>query len=91
MSMLVRWTPSALTAEQYDEAVGKLEAQGDWPPDGLDYHVCFSVGGALHVSEIWESQEQFEAFGSRMMPVLDQVGIDPGEPTLIEIHNIIRG
>ena len=34
MSMLVRWTPSALTAEQYDEAIGKLEAQGDWPPDG---------------------------------------------------------
>ena len=42
MSMLVRWTPSALTAEQYDEGVGKLEAQGNWPPDGLDYHVCFS-------------------------------------------------
>lgn len=90
MSMLVRWTPPALTAEQYDESVGKLEAQGDWPPDGLDYHVCFRVGGALHVSEIWESQEQFEAFGSRMMPVLDEVGIDPGEPTMIEVHNIIR-
>jgi hypothetical protein len=24
------------------------------------------------------------------MPVLDEVGIDPGEPTFIEIHNIIR-
>ena len=53
MRILVRWTPSALTAEQYDEAVGKLEAQGDWPPDGLDYHVSFSANGTLHVSEIW--------------------------------------
>jgi hypothetical protein len=25
-----------------------------------------------------------------MMPVLDEVGIDPGEPTFIEIHNIIK-
>ena len=24
------------------------------------------------------------------MPVLDEVGIDPGEPTFIEIHNIIK-
>ena len=90
MSMLVRWTPSALTAEQYDEGVGKLEAQGNWPPDGLDYHVCFSANGTLHVSEIWDSQEQFEAFGERMTPVLGEVGIDPGEPTFIEIHNIIK-
>jgi len=25
-----------------------------------------------------------------MMPVLDEVGIDPGEPAFIEIHNIIK-
>ena len=90
MSILVRWTPPALTAEQYDESVGKLEAQGNWPPDGLDYHVCFSANGNLHVSEIWDSKEQFEAFGERMMPVLEEVGIDPGEPTFIEIHNTVK-
>ena len=88
--MLVRWTPSALTAAQYDEAVGKLEAQGNWPPDGIDYHVCFSANGTLHVSEIWDSQEQFEAFGEPMTPVLNEVGIHPAEPTFIEIHNIVK-
>ncbi len=91
MSMLVRWTPPALTASQYDEVVGKLEAQGNWPPDGLDYHVCFSANGNLHVSEIWDSREQFEAFGERMMPVLNEAGVDPGEPAFIEIHNVIKG
>jgi hypothetical protein len=90
MSILVRWTPPALTAEQYDEAVGTLEGQGNWPPDGLDYHVCFKANGSLHVSEIWDSQEQFDAFGERMRPVLEEVGIDPGEPAFIEIHNIIK-
>jgi hypothetical protein len=39
---------------------------GVWPPDGMDYHVCFGQDGDLRVSEIWDSQEKFEAFGARL-------------------------
>ena len=46
--------------------------------------------GSFRVSEIWDSQEQFDAFGKRLMPILEDVGIDPGRPELLEIHNIIR-
>ena len=90
MSMLVRFTPESLTAAQYDETIKKLEDAGDFPPDGLDYHVCFGTDGDLKVSEIWDSQEQFEAFGEKLMPVLSEVGIEPGEPQVIEIHNIVK-
>jgi hypothetical protein len=90
MSMLARFTPTSLTAEQYDETIRKLEEGGDFPPDGLDYHVCFGTDGELKVSEIWDSKEQFEAFGPQLMPVLQEVGIEPGEPQLIDIHNVIR-
>jgi hypothetical protein len=90
MSVLARFTPSSLTAEKYDEALRRLEAAGDWPPDGLDYHVCFGSEGSLRVSEIWDSQEKLNAFGERLMPVLSDVGIEPGEPELLEIHNIIK-
>jgi hypothetical protein len=34
--------------------------------------------------------EQLEAFGQRLMPLLAEMGIDPGEPELLEIHNIVR-
>jgi hypothetical protein len=34
--------------------------------------------------------EQFDAFGERLMPVLAEVGIEPGEPELLEVHNILR-
>jgi hypothetical protein len=44
MSIVVRFLPTALTAQQYDEAVRRLEESGDFPPDGLDYHVCFESG-----------------------------------------------
>ena len=79
--------PSRLTAEQYDETIRKLTEAGDWPsPDGLEYHVCFGPEGNLNVSEIWSSQEQFAAQGEKLMPVLTEVGIDPGEPQFIEVH-----
>jgi hypothetical protein len=90
MSVLIRFAPASLTAAQYDETVSKLEEAGDWPADGLDYHVCFGTDGNLRVSEIWDSQEQLDAFGEKLMPVLSEVGIDPGKPEVMEIHNIVR-
>ena len=91
MSVLIRFTPkSATTTEQYDETIRRLEEAGDFPPEGLDYHVCFLSDGNVRVSEIWDSQEQLDAFGERLMPLLAELGIDPGTPEVLEIHNIIR-
>ncbi len=90
--VLVRFTPASnVTTEQYDETVRRLETLGDWPPEGLEYHVAFRSNGDLRVSEIWDSRERFEVFGERLMPVLKDVGIElSGEPEMLEIHNIIK-
>lgn len=90
MSILVRFTPANVTTENYDESLRRLEEVGDWPPDGLEYHVAFGPSGNLRVSEIWDSREQLEEFGKRLMPVLADKGIEPGEPELLEIHNIVK-
>lgn len=91
MSVLIRFTPtSATTTEQYDETIRRLQEAGDFPPEGMDYHVCFLSDGNVRVSEIWDSQEQLDAFGERLMPLLAEVGIDPGTPEVLEIHNVIR-
>ena len=80
-----------MTAEKYDATMPTIEASGQFPPDGLDYHVAFSSGGSFRVSEIWDSMEQFEAFGKRLMPILAAGGIElAGPPEVIEIHNIIK-
>jgi hypothetical protein len=91
MSILVRFTPaSAVTTEQYDETISRLESDGgDFPPDGLEYHCAFMSDGILRVSEVWDSQEKFEAFGPRLMPILAEVGIDPGKPEILQVHNTI--
>ena len=90
MSILARFTPNSLTAEQYDEAIREMDEVNS-PPEGRDYHVCFGSDGDLRVSEIWDSREQFEAYGEKLMPKLAEIGIDPGpEPEIIEIHNIAK-
>jgi hypothetical protein len=91
MSILVRFAPaSSTTKEQYDETISRLESDGgEFPPDGLEYHCAFMSGGNLRVSEVWDSREKFEAFGARLMPILSEVGIDPGTPEILEVHNTI--
>src|SRR5579863_1400731 len=92
MSIVVRFSPKSLTSEKYDEAMRRLDkTDGAWPPQGLDYHVCFGADGNLRVSEIWDSQEQLQAFGELLMPLLADVGIEQSdEPEIFEIHNIFK-
>ena len=90
-SILARFAPTSnVTTEQYDETIRRLEKSGDWLPEGLEYHVAFKSDGKFRVSEIWDSRGQFDAFGERLMPVLKDVGIEPGKPEMLEIHNIIK-
>ena len=92
MSILVRFTGApGMTSEKYDETMPLIEAAGKFPPDGMEYHVAFSSGGSFRVSEIWESKEQFEEFGQRLMPILTENGVElAGPPEVIEVHNIIK-
>ena len=90
MSLLIRFAPPSLTAEQYDSVVRRLNEEGVFPADGLDYEICFGSGDNLKVSQVWDSKEQLDAFGARLMPILAEVGINPGEPEVVEVHNIIR-
>lgn len=62
MSIVVRFHPTNVTFAQYEEVVRREEGSGvKFPPDGRDYHTCFGTDGDLHVSEIWDSQAQFQA------------------------------
>lgn len=90
MSVLIRFSPPSLTAKQYDEAVRRLTEDGVFPAEGLDYEICFGSEGNLKVSQVWDSQHQLEAFGERLRPILADLGINPGEPEVVEVHNIIR-
>ncbi len=41
--------------------------------------------------DVWESQESFEAFGETLVPIMRELGSDPGQPQVRSVHNIIKG
>ncbi len=91
MSIGVYHHPQGMTKAQYDDVLGKLEAAGAGSPAGRTHHACFGPPGALMVFDIWDSAEQFEAFGETLMPILAEVGIQGGPPAVMPVENVIEG
>ena len=91
MAITVRFTPKSMSAAKYDECIKRLEQAGARAPKGRLYHVCYGSGDALRVLDVWESPESFDEFGQTLMPILQELSIDPGTPEISEVHNIIQG
>lgn len=91
MSFVLRFTPAGFTAAKYDEAIKQLEAAGAGSPKGRSYHVCFGDPNNLYVSDIWDNMEDFQAFGKTLLPIMQALGVDPGQPVVLPVHNIIIG
>ena len=91
MSFVVRFVPKSMSSQQYDEVIKRLDAAGAGSPKGRLFHVAFGPLDALRVSDVWDSMENFDRFGQTLMPILQEVGVDPGEPEFIEAYNTIAG
>jgi hypothetical protein len=91
MALGFYFSPSSFTPAGYDEAIGKLEAAGAGAPAGRLYHVALEADGLIQVFDVWDSQESFEAFGKTLLPIMAEVGADPGVPQVMPVHNIIVG
>ena len=91
MAIVIRFAPQGMNAAKYDEIIRRLEEAGEGAPAGRLYRVCFGDEDNLRVSDIWDSMENFEKFGQTMMPIMQDLGIDAGQPEIIEVHNIIEG
>ena len=89
MSITVIFAPDGTTTEQYDEIIDRLEEAGAGAPLGRRYHTCFGDPSALGVVDVWDSIEEFEAFGKILMPIIQDVGAQVAEPEIHETYNII--
>lgn len=75
--MQMHW-PDA-TAEQYDQARERVGWDRDIPA-GAKLHVSGVADDGLHVLDIWESEETFNAFmEQRLGPAVAEIGIE-GQP-----------
>ena len=91
MALGFYFTPSGFTQEKYDELISRLQAAGAGAPEGRSYHVALETNGEIQVFDDWESQEAYEAFGATLVPIMTELGADPGEPMATRVHNVIKG
>ncbi len=91
MALGFYFTPSGFTQDKYDEAITQLEAAGAGAPEGRSYHVALETNGEIQVFDVWESQAAFDAFGATLVPIMTGLGVDPGEPMVAQVHNVIEG
>ena len=91
MALGVYFTNRNFTPERYEEALRQLDAAGAGSPKGRSYHVGFEQDGEIIVFDIWESQEEFEAFGATLIPILTGLGVEVVQPVIGPVHNIIVG
>ena len=85
MAIATYFNPPSMSQQSYDETIRRLEQAGAGNPSGRTYHVCFGSGDKLQVFDA------FDDFGKTLMPILQEIGLDPGQPYIEPVHNVIQG
>ena len=90
MGLGIYFMHGGFTPDKYADAIKQLETAGAGAPKGRSFHVALEANGEIHVFDIWESQEEFEAFGATLMPILAGLGVELKEPMVATVHNTIQ-
>ena len=88
MAIAAYFHPKNMTLAQFNEIHQRLEKAGAEPDPHRLHHSCFGEDGDLMVYDIWDSPESFQAFGQVLMPILAEVGVDPGQPAVMPIRKL---
>ena len=90
MAIIVRFEVEGADAARYDEVIRRLTAIGERVPDGQLYHICYGDQRRLQVINVYENQAKLDAFGAKLMPILQEMGIQ-ASAAVDEVYNIIDG
>ncbi len=82
MTVAVRIAPTQMSRDDYEKVISELEACGAGEPQGRQLHAAYG-DDEVHVFELWNSKEEFEAHRQQLTACLQAAGIDSGP---IEIH-----
>lgn len=82
--------PDPQTRQKYESTFAKLDELHARHPAGRLSHVSWTVGDELHVLDVWESRDQFEAFFLVLGPILGELGMElAGPPEIGEAIQVL--
>ena len=96
MPIVAVFQSSSLTQEKYEETVRRLtggkksrmESVADWPVEGLLAHAAGQGPAGFRVVDVWASEEAFQRFGEKLMPIMQAIGIE-GQPEVYPTHAFV--
>ena len=89
MAILLVSETTEQTDAQYDKAVRRVQAAGQWPPAGCQVHIAARKGNGYLVVTVWDSQEVLDEFFSETLnEALQQAGVTLGETYTLEIRDL---
>ena len=91
MALGFYFTHGGFTPAKYDAVIKQLDAAGAGSPKGRTYHVALESNGEIQVFDLWNSQEEFDAFGATLVPILAGQGVELNEPMVARVHNVVPG
>jgi len=91
MALGIYFAHGGFSTEKYGKALQALAEAGAGTPAGRTLHVALESDGIINVFDIWESQEDFDAFGATLVPILAGLGVELKEPMVATVHNVIEG
>jgi len=88
MAIIAMFEVEGASADKYDEVIRRLTKMNLRVPDGQLYHICYGDRQRLQVIDVFESRAKLEAFGAKLMPMLQEFGIT-ARPAIFDVYNII--
>ncbi|MEV6109695.1 hypothetical protein AB0M28_34050 [Streptomyces sp. NPDC051940] len=81
-----------MTPEQYDAARDRVGWE-ERMPEGVVLHAAWFEDGVLHVTDVWETQEDWDRFlAERLAPTLQDLGVtDQPDFHVVPLHRRFIG
>jgi hypothetical protein len=91
MSIVAVFDVPDMSPAQYEQVMKDLDSSGLGKVEGRTFHVTsVKEGGGMQVVDVWDSPEAFAGFGEKLMPLLIKNGINPPQPTVSQVHSVVK-
>ena len=88
MPIAVRITPTNMSRDDYERIMKQLEESGAGEPEGRVFHAGYGED-EVHMFDVWDSHESFQAYHGDLVGPLQGAGIDAGSVQIEPVHNTI--
>jgi quinol monooxygenase YgiN len=86
MPVAVHITPRNMSRDDYERVIAELDASGAGEPEGRLFHAAYGTD-EVHMFEVWDSPDQFDAHSNQLFAVIQGAGVDAGTVNVHPLHS----